>query len=543
MKASAVVKIGGIPLALVTGAQIAVGVAELGFALLMKLLVDALAGRADDSSRQLTWVAIGYAALGILIAGLTYAGTLSSSVAKQRITAALQRRIFASAMANLGARSAVREAPTVNSLATNDVRQVAEFVAKTMPTQVFQVARAIGGFVAVGLAFPRLLWLIPVAMTLMWVVPTVLRRRVRGLASSAMERVSHSGEFLIQALSAVFAVRSMRTIGFLEREFDTRVEAGRKAEVRLSKWGLASGAGYAGLWVSFGAAYWLVGQAALRGEISPGTAVALAGLVSTFALPLSSLGSAQEGYQVASASWSRICKQMQYENREVLSDADEPRDAVNALDLKNVEIVLDDDSAKVLNVPRLVVPIGMWIGVAGASGSGKSALVEAICGQRSWRSAKQDSWLAAGSLGIATDSPVILPVSIRDNILLGRDVEESALASVVSITGLNEILDQKSAGLSSMVGEWSLGERQRLGLARAIVGKPSLLVLDEATGGLDMQSEARVLKAVREWTKDGSGVLVISHREATIVNADRVWRVVPPNGEDGNATLQPHNRD
>jgi ATP-binding cassette subfamily C protein CydD len=170
--------------------------------------------------------------------------------------------------------------------------------------------------------------------------------------------------------------------------------------------------------------------------------------------------------------------------------------------------------------------------LTGPNGSGKTTLLQSILGlteagrvlvdgidvadldpQAWWR---QVAWLP--------HRPVLVPGTVRDNLeLLGplTDVESACRAA-----GFDDVIATLPAGLETMIGRdgvgLSLGQRQRLGLARVLGSPAPVLLLDEPTSHLDALMEARVLEALVDRARRGSTVLVVGHRDPVLAIGDRL---------------------
>jgi ATP-binding cassette subfamily C protein CydD len=175
--------------------------------------------------------------------------------------------------------------------------------------------------------------------------------------------------------------------------------------------------------------------------------------------------------------------------------------------------------------------------LTGPNGAGKSTTLQAIAGLTApscgritvagadvadldrtawWR---QLSWLP--------QRPVLVPGTVRDNLtLLGKldDLDEACAAS-----GFDAVLAELPDGMETVLGRGgaglSLGQRQRLGLARALGSAAPVLLLDEPTAHLDAHTERRVLRAVVERARSGATVVVVGHREPVVAIGDRVVQV------------------
>jgi ATP-binding cassette subfamily B protein len=178
---------------------------------------------------------------------------------------------------------------------------------------------------------------------------------------------------------------------------------------------------------------------------------------------------------------------------------------------------------------QLQIRPGEWLGLVGPSGSGKSTALDVLTGLlepqagQIWldghRLTKGSPVLAAWQLGIAfaSSQPSLLAGTVREAIQTELNPDPADLAAVVKITGMQELLDrslgEKGQALSS-------GQLQRLGLARALLNNPRLLVLDEATSALDLASEAEVLRRLRK-EKPKLAVVLVSHRTGSTNLCDR----------------------
>jgi ATP-binding cassette, subfamily B, bacterial len=126
---------------------------------------------------------------------------------------------------------------------------------------------------------------------------------------------------------------------------------------------------------------------------------------------------------------------------------------------------------------------------------------------------------------VATDG-TIFRTSIRDNIRYGRaDASDDAICEAARLAGLGPVIERLSDGLDTIVGEQgvelSLGERQRILVARAFVASPSILILDEATANLDFRTEASIKRALEVVSRDRT-TLIVAHRRSMLTCVDRV---------------------
>ena len=129
-------------------------------------------------------------------------------------------------------------------------------------------------------------------------------------------------------------------------------------------------------------------------------------------------------------------------------------------------------------------------------------------------------------IGIVSQDTALFSTSVRDNILFGRpDADEADMVAAAQQAEAHGFITELPQGYDTLVGEKGVrlsgGQRQRLAIARTILRDPGLLLLDEATSALDARSEAAVQAALDNLSRDRT-TLVIAHRLATVVRADRI---------------------
>jgi ATP-binding cassette subfamily C protein CydD len=169
--------------------------------------------------------------------------------------------------------------------------------------------------------------------------------------------------------------------------------------------------------------------------------------------------------------------------------------------------------------------------LTGPNGVGKTTLLQSILGLSPGdvriggvAVADLDPQLWWGQVAWLAQRPVLVPGSIRDNLeLFGplADIDGACRAA-----GFDEVLAVVPDGLETVIGRGgvglSLGQRQRLGLARVLGSQAPVLLLDEPTAHLDARMESRVLQSIVARARAGATVLVVGHREPVLAMGDRV---------------------
>ena len=223
--------------------------------------------------------------------------------------------------------------------------------------------------------------------------------------------------------------------------------------------------------------------------------------------------------------------------------------ATGSLPYGSVPAPLDDESASLLAVDAIrysyvdghdvlrdvtfTVQPGRTVAVVGPTGSGKSTvtsllvrLVDPSAGEVLLDGVNVREFEAGGVAAAAAVVPqqaFLFDDSVRDNVTLGSDVPDEQVWAALGLAQADRFVSRLPDGLDTRVGErgttLSGGQRQRLALARALVRRPKLLVLDDATSSVDPAVEARILAGLRE---SAATVVVVAYRRATIALADEV---------------------
>ena len=209
------------------------------------------------------------------------------------------------------------------------------------------------------------------------------------------------------------------------------------------------------------------------------------------------------------------------------------------IEFENVDFVYPDGEETVLSGFNLKIPAGTNVAIVGETGAGKSTLVNLVCrffeptkGRVliDGKDARERSqlWLHS-NIGYVLQTPHLFSGSIRDNLIYGcPDATDEQIMEALRLVSAEFIVEKTEGGLDAQVGEdggmLSVGEKQLISFARAIIADPKILVLDEATSSVDTVTEKIIQEAIEKVIK-GRTSFVIAHRLSTIVNADVILLV------------------
>jgi ABC-type multidrug transport system fused ATPase/permease subunit len=229
---------------------------------------------------------------------------------------------------------------------------------------------------------------------------------------------------------------------------------------------------------------------------------------------------------------------------EVLDSQDDVRDSPNAVDISSAKGAISFQSVNfgyaesriVLRDINLSIAPNQIVGLVGGTGAGKSTLLSLVprfydpttgsvmLDSRDVREIAKKSLRA--QIAIVLQDTLLFSTTVRENIAYGRpDATEAEIIEAARRAQADEFIQQMPQGYSSLVGErgghLSVGQRQRIGIARAFLKNAPILLLDEPTSALDPSTEAAIMETIKELMR-GRTTLIASHRLATIHNLDQI---------------------
>ncbi len=201
---------------------------------------------------------------------------------------------------------------------------------------------------------------------------------------------------------------------------------------------------------------------------------------------------------------------------------------------ENVSFTYPDGEERVLENFSLNIPMGTRVAIVGETGAGKSTLVNLVCrlyeptegrvlvDGRDLRERSQ-LWMHS-NIGYVLQSPHLFSGSVRENLRYGKpDATDEEMWEALCTVSADKVVERMDKGLDSEVGEGgdllSTGEKQLISFARAIIGEPRVLILDEATSSVDTMTEQIIQKALTKVT-EGRTSFIIAHRLSTVRDAD-----------------------
>ncbi|MGF1771257.1 ABC transporter ATP-binding protein/permease [Vibrio wakamikoensis] len=261
--------------------------------------------------------------------------------------------------------------------------------------------------------------------------------------------------------------------------------------------------------------------------------------------PVQELLSIQFSWYSAKAALNRINTLLDLDEEPQIVSKINPFVDNTQVDVAIENVVFSYNSEKdVLKRLSLSIPAGKKVALVGASGGGKSTLIQLLIGvyKQNQGIVKFNGFdtndigfdIIRDKIAVVLQQPILFNDSLRHNLTLGKEYDDFSIWNALKVAQLQDVTDQLVDGLETQIGKNGIrlsgGQRQRLAIARMILSDPQFVILDEATSALDTATEAALHKALSEFLKDRT-TLIVAHRLSAVKQADLIYVL-----EDGQVT-------
>jgi len=509
----------------------------LAFPLVVRELLDAafLAGDGD----LLNTIALALLGLFLIQALTNFAQSYLTAAVSEKVVARLRKDLFGALIRQTAGFFDRQRVGELTSRLSSDVGLIQNVLRFGVPELVRQAVFLVGALILVTVTHPRLtlvtLTVIPLAIVIGWLFGRRVRNLSGGIQDRLAEAVSRAEQVFTQIRTVQIFTREAQETEEFARAIDaTRDEGLRRAVARASLTGAVT-------FVAFGAVVivlWEGGRLVLAGELTPGTLVAFLLYAVTISGAITSLAGFWGDLQEAAGAARRI-----------FGLTDEPvaiRSPVNPVSLsrpvrgevryEGVTFRYGPELPRVLKGIDLVLREGGTVALVGSSGAGKStlaALLPRFFDVEEGRITVDGVDVRELSLkelrrviGQVPQEPMLFAGTVRENLLYGNpDASAEEMIEAARAAHAHDFIEEIPEGYEAHIGErgvtLSAGQRQRIAIARVMLERPRVLILDEASASLDAESEALVQDALDRLMTDRT-TLVIAHRLSTVIRADRI---------------------
>ncbi len=419
---------------------------------------------------------------------------------------------------------------------TNDVTQVQEAIVMVLRMLVRAPLLRVGSLVMGILTSPRLAFLPLVLMPIELAALAWIVGRATPMFTRVQERLDRLNETMQENLAGVRVVKAFVRATHEEARFakandgltDMSIRAGRTVAVTQPFMMMTMNLGVIGV-------LWFSGVRVIRGEMTVGQIISFVNYLSTALFSLMMVSQLVIQLARATASSRRIQEVLDTEPG--MRDPAEPREWQPAGRVAFEDVTFTyDDSDPVLKGASFTAEPGQTVAILGSTGAGKSSLVNLI--PRFYdptsgrvlvdgidvRSLRQED--LRRHIGVALQETVLFSGTVRDNIRFGRpDASDDEVIAAARAAQAHDFILALPEGYDTQVGQrganLSGGQKQRIAIARALLVRPAVLILDDSTSAVDVETETQIQEALNGTARSTTRI-VIAQRISTVLNADKI---------------------
>ncbi|HZO13812.1 MAG TPA: ABC transporter transmembrane domain-containing protein [Polyangiaceae bacterium] len=456
----------------------------------------------------------------------------------ERVVADLRRQVFRRLLLLPPSWFHERRTGELVGRLASDVSTVQSVVGSELSLMLRNVAQLLGGLVLLFLENARLTLLMLAVVPPLTVAVVVFGRYIRQKSKKLQDELASASGSVQESVGGIRTVQAFGREQYAADEYGRSVERSFAEALSLARWRASFFAAVAfATYVSVAGVVYVGGREVVAGGMSGGDLTAFLMYTTTVAIAVGSMAGIWGALMSAAGATERL-----YEIIDQESSVQEPIDPLalpggtGAVRFDDVWFTYPGREEPALAGVTLDVRAGETLAIVGGSGGGKTTLTSLLL-----RFMDTDRGAVTldgidvrrlrlsdlrGAVAIVDQEPLLFSGSVAQNIAFGAlDAEDAAIREAAAQARADEFIAELPQGYETLVGErgvkLSAGQKQRIAIARAILRKARVLVLDEATSNLDAESESLVHDALAQLARDHT-VLVIAHRLSTVRGADRI---------------------
>ncbi|MGN0572092.1 MAG: ABC transporter ATP-binding protein [Candidatus Fimenecus sp.] len=516
--------------------KLAEAILELFVPIVMSKIIDVGVKNGDtDYILKMGALMFALGAVGLLFAIICQ---YSAAVAQQGVGTDLRRDVFAKIHALSAADRAKFSNATLVTRLTNDINQIQSGVAMLIRL-MFRSPFLIAGSLIMAMALDlKMSVIFLIAGALVSVIMYIILSRSLPLYKKIQNKLDVLARVVSENLSGVRVIRAFQKTKAERKRFSEENEDFTRIQVRVGRLNaFLNPLTFAVMNLGIVAVLYFGGKNVYTGRLSQGEVIAFTNYMTQILLSIIVFANVIVIFTKAAASIDRVKAVLETEPTMYEGEtATVNTENATAVCFDKVDFSFNTAEEKVLSAISFTIERGQTVGIIGGTGAGKSALCNLI-----WRLYDADGGTVSvfgknvkdytyrtlrDTVHIVPQGGALFKGTVRENLLCGKtDITKEEIATALRVSQTSEFVRQLPEGLDALVEEggknFSGGQRQRLTIARALIGNPEILIFDDASSALDFATDLKLRRALQETYKDKT-VIWVSQRVSSVKSADKI---------------------